>query len=183
MYSLDCNLRDSLIKNMEMLENQNINCKHCSGLCCTSQRNSMMISPNEALDIVNYLYYAQKLDHFFIEKLNKVICDYRLNLDLPISGKKSNFRRYYTCPFYKNQNLGCELPENIKPMGCLAYNPSQANESKGLSCKSNTELLKSFTKQEIHTNTKLSHLSWEKQSIPMAVKEIIDLNLRHKQSI
>ncbi len=101
----------------------------------------MLITIQEAEDIFYYLQQNKKWDGGLKAKLIQNVKTYRLDSPLPSNGRKSYLRRTYTCPFFAGQNLGCELPKEIKPYGCLGYNPTQPNEEQGLKCQSNQELL------------------------------------------
>lgn len=133
--------RHLLLKQMKELENQGIHCGGCSGICCTYERNSMMVTNDEALVVYDFLKTNNFWNDDFIHKLKNTVHEFRLDRDLG-NGKKSFIRRSYTCPLFLEKSHGCPLPRDIKPYGCLAYNPTVPNESKGLSCFSDQELLK-----------------------------------------
>lgn len=129
-------VRDQLIEKMAQLENRQISCAGCPGHCCTYKHNSMMITQVEARTIVDYL--KQTSDLATVEKkLQNCVEEFRLNYDLPGIGKKP-LRRTYTCPFFKGEALGCSLPFDIKPIGCLAFNPV-AGGVQGVDCRSDFE--------------------------------------------
>ncbi len=58
----------------------------------------------------------------------------RFGLDRPEAGdgRRSLARRRYTCPFYEEP--GCALPFDVKPLGCLAFNPRSAGQTEGGDC-------------------------------------------------
>ena len=176
--------RFALIKEMQLLEGKTIHCFTCSGTCCTSQANSMQITPIEALEILQSL----QVDQFtpsemtaFKERMNKTISSYRLDFEIYTSKKYSAvLRKSYTCPFYNNGSLGCGLSRSSKPYGCLGFNPKTSDDN-GQSCSSNIEALKkresSFHIEEDLVNVQIIQdlkLSWLKQNIPQALLDVIN---------
>ena len=166
--------RRSLInQEMSSLENSGFSCKDCIGNCCTFSSNSMMISPLEAFDILNFL----KADPTYVEsdlikKLEQTILDYRLNI--------LDIRRTYTCPFYKGIKKGCAISRHAKPYGCLAFLPNEKNITQGNSCNSKLNLMKKtqnkFKSYEDELNELLENdygISWKKLPIPNALLQII----------
>lgn len=178
--------RDILISSMSSLEKSGIHCANCPGTCCTSEANSMMITPLEALEIVNSLVPRLSIPdekEKLIAALKKSIDLYRLDKEI-YTGKKNSqaLRRYYTCPFFNNGSLGCGLSRKSKPYGCLAFNPKTNNDN-GKTCSSQTELLETrqaeFQNYEDQLNFQIKtelKLTWEKQNIPMAILEMIELD-------
>ena len=172
--------RIALIKEMQLLEGKTIHCFTCPGTCCTSQANSMQITPIEALEILESLH----IDQFtptqmsnFKEKMNQTIAAYRLNFET-YTGKKhtSVLRKSYTCPFFNNGSLGCGLSRSSKPYGCLGFNPKTSDDN-GKSCSSNIEREESFHSNEdlVNAHVKLElNLHWTKQNIPLALLDIIN---------
>ncbi len=176
--------RIALIKEMQLLEGKTIHCFTCPGTCCTSQANSMQITPIEALEILESLH----VDQFtptemtnFKEKMNQTISVYRLNFET-YTGKRNSsmLRKSYTCPFFNFGSLGCGLSRSSKPYGCLGFNP-KASEDNGKSCSSNIKILKeredSFQINEdlINAQVKLElNLHWTKQNIPLALLDVIN---------
>lgn len=176
--------RFTLIKEMELLEGKTIHCFTCPGTCCTSQANSMLITPIEALEILQSLHVDQ-FDEVemlsFKERMNQTILNYRLNVEI-YTGKKNSsaLRKNYTCPFFNNGSLGCGLSRSVKPYGCLGFNPRTSDDN-GQSCSSNIEVLeareRSFQSQEDLVNTQIRKelkLSWMKQNIPQALLDVIN---------
>ena len=152
--------REILLKEMERLNSQEISCRSCAGFCCTSDRNSMMITEIEALDIFQYLISESLLNQDLLQKLQDNIKQFRLDQKIG-NGKRSFIRRTYTCPFFQDKQLGCSLPKEIKPYGCLAYNPSKQNESQGISCSSH--------QNNLLEREKSGESYGEKQTIPEAI--------------
>ena len=118
--------RNLLIKAMNALNDEKINCYSCIGLCCTFESNSMQVTPQEALDVVVLLEKQNRINQELIEMLKENIKKYRLDKEIS-TGKNSTFRRYYTCPFYKPGERGCTLTKEDKPYGCLGYNSKKEN--------------------------------------------------------
>lgn len=178
--------RDILISSMSTLEKSGIHCANCPGTCCTSEANSMMITPLESLEILNSLVPRLLIPdekEKLITALKKSIVLYRLDKEI-YTGKKNSqtLRRNYTCPFFNNGSLGCSLSRKSKPYGCLAFNPKTNNDN-GKTCSSQTELLETrlaeFQTYEDQLNFQIKtelKLNWEKQNIPMAVLEMIELD-------
>ena len=175
--------RDVLISSMSALEKSGIHCANCPGTCCTSKSNSMMITPLEALEILNSLMpklLIPEEKEKLISALKNSISQFRLDKEI-YTGKKNSqtLRRHYTCPFFNNGSLGCGLSRKSKPYGCLAFNP-KIHDDNGKTCSSQTELLETrqaeFQNFEDQLNLKIKtelKINWEKQNIPMAVLEMI----------
>ena len=176
--------RFALIKEMQLLEGKTIHCFTCPGTCCTSQANSMQITPIETLEILHSL----QVDQFtpsemtrFKEHMNQTILGYRLNIEI-YTGKKNTsvLRKNYTCPFFNNGSLGCGLSRSAKPYGCLGFNP-KTNDDNGNSCSSNIGMLEerehSFNSKENLVNAQIRqelNLPWIKQNIPQALLDMIN---------
>jgi hypothetical protein len=122
----------------------------------------MQITKAEALDIYQYLYENNLLNSELIAQLESTVKNYRLDIEMPALGKNINFRRTYTCSFYTPGATGCSLPFEVKPLGCLAFNPTEEKSYELLNCLSDQKLLEQVS--EMNTN---------KLPIPMAVLEII----------
>lgn len=176
--------RQNLIREMQELEGKTIHCYTCPGTCCTQAANSMLITPIEALEILQGL----KIESFtesemaeFKSRLSKTIQDFRLNVEI-YTGKKnsSEFRKTYTCPFFNNGSLGCGLSRGIKPYGCLGFNP-KASDDNGKSCSSNLTLLEereaAFLETEDAANSIIRsdlNIYWIKKNIPDALLDMIE---------
>jgi hypothetical protein len=176
--------RFALIKEMELLEGKTIHCFTCPGTCCTSQANSMQITPIEALEILQSLH-VDKFDAVallaFKERMKQTVSGYRLNVEI-YTGKKNSsaLRKNYTCPFFNNGSLGCGLSRSAKPYGCLGFNPRTSDDN-GQSCSSNIEVLEarehSFQSKEDLVNAQIRKelkLPWMKQNIPQALLDVIN---------
>jgi hypothetical protein len=165
--------RHLLIKEMEELELQGKSCKGCEGTCCTYEANSMMVTPLETLDLFNYLKENSLLTHELKQKLQATIKLYRLDQTIS-TGKRSLLRRTYTCSFFNHHELGCPLPREVKPYGCLGFNSRHVELKKGEYCSSDKSALEIREKQfdEESSNRKISaekKLTWEKAPLPVAL--------------
>ena len=159
---------------MMNLAETEINCSSCKAPCCTFKKNSMRITPLEAKELYNYLSENEKLNEELINRLQECIKEFRLDVTL-LMGKRNSFRRTYTCPFFKNQSLGCSIPNQFKPYGCLAFNPTQVGVLDGEGCESNVNLLNmreviDSDEEDLNFQVKQQmKLSWDKESIPVAI--------------
>lgn len=142
--------------------------------------NSMQTTPLETVEVVNWLKDQGRIDQDLIDKLKKCIADFRLDVEIS-TGRNSSFRRTYTCPFFKDQSLGCSIAPEVKPYGCLGFNPKKANIVDGEDCISNIELLNErdlmFSVLEQTENAKLVKelsLSWGKLPFPNALLDVME---------
>ena len=101
----------------------------------------MMITPLETEDIMTYLKAAGRFTEELKVRLAETVKRFRLDVPPPGNGRRGFLRRTYDCPFFEGKNLGCSLPREVKPYGCLGFNPTTSNESEGVSCNSNQTLL------------------------------------------
>lgn len=173
--------RQILIDEMETLTNKKVHCFNCSGTCCTFSANSMQITPIEAFEIILSLEVSPEQLPEIKKNLQTTILNYRLDHEIFL-GKKVNslLRKTYTCPFFVQGSKGCTIKKDLKPYGCLGFNPRIENDN-GSQCHSNTELLENrqMTEQEYEEEannflrTELK-LTWIKLEIPKAVLEIIE---------
>jgi Fe-S-cluster containining protein len=124
----------------------------------------MQITKAEAHDIYQYLATNNLITAALINKLNDTIKDYRLDIEMPALGKNINLRRTYTCSFYTPGATGCSLPFEVKPLGCLAFNPTEEKSYELLNCVSDQKLLE-----------QVSEADKNKSPIPIAVLEMIKL--------
>lgn len=176
--------RKILIHEMQELEGKTIHCFTCPGTCCTSQANSMQITPIEALEILSSLKsdeWTAEEKESFKKRMQETILNFRLDVEI-YTGKKNSagLRKTYTCPFFMNGSKGCGLSRGAKPYGCLGFNP-QTSEDNGKSCSSNKPILEKreelFFSKENLVNTALRedlNLSWLKQSIPQALLDVVN---------
>lgn len=181
MSSMNSSIRRKiLIDRMEEISLKNLNCSNCAGTCCTYEANSMMVTPLEAFEIFEYLKSNNKLDEALREKLHKTIKDFRLDQSFG-NGKRSFIRRTYTCPFFHHQELGCALPMEIKPYGCLAFNAHHETIKASEYCFSEKDILEkrdqSFYEFEESENQKIKikfNLNWDKLPLPLALLDFFD---------
>lgn len=171
--------RKLLMSEMAKLEGKNIHCFNCTGACCTFSANSMQITPIEAFDII----FSLELDPDSLSKLKYKLLDtishYRLNHDIN-AGKKSHFRRTYTCPFFSPGPKGCTLGRAHKPYGCLGFNPKVIDDN-GSTCHSNIKVLEQRETENIALENQINlylkelySLNWNKLDLPRALLEILE---------
>lgn len=122
-----------------------LHCGSCSGTCCTFTSNSMQIDTEQAQDMKDWLIEQDRWNDQTFESLSECIEEFRL--DKEISHIK--IRRTYTCPFFKGSTLGCSIAPEVKPYGCLAFNPKEAGVTNGGNCRSNLKLLEDVPAKEI----------------------------------
>lgn len=136
--------RRHLLDEMAALQEQGIHCGACPGHCCTFQGNSVQITPEEALDLMGWLRSKGRWNRQLEQRLQEVCDQYRLLSPPPGDGRRTFSRRTYTCPFYEGERdtLRCTIDPQVKPWGCLAFNPGRAGESSGESCASRQDLLR-----------------------------------------
>lgn len=167
---------------MEELESKGLDCSDCRGNCCSYEANSMMVTPIEARDLVLYLRKRGELTDELKLKCQDVVRQYRLNHPTG-DGRRSFIRRTYTCPFFGHKELGCPLPREVKPYGCLAFNAHHTEKKADEHCYSEKELLmqrESANPQEEKINQELRTqlcLIWEKTPLPLALLELWDKDL------
>jgi hypothetical protein len=170
------NRRELLIHRMNELEARGMSCLGCSGACCTFQANSMMVTPLEAFDLVTYLKEKNLLSEDLKTKLKASVQTYRLD-HKPLSGR-SYLRKTYTCPFFGHAELGCPLPREVKPYGCLAFDSHHETLKADENCYSEKELLEERERrhpEESELNRELVkkfNLLWEKSPIPTALLDL-----------
>lgn len=174
-FSQEKTRRNDLIQRMAHLKDQEKTCNQCIGVCCTFEKNSMQITPLESLEMLYFLNQQNRINDTLKLELEQNIKNFRLDQHISLK-RGSLLRRYYTCPFYKNQSKGCSIDPEFKPYGCLAFNPIKSNEMTGDQCRSDTALLESIP-EEIHQtlNQKIKldlNLTWDKLPIPVALIEI-----------
>lgn len=166
--------RQKLVANMETLEKNGIDCSSCTGVCCTVNRNSMQVTPIEALDLYFYLSEHIKDKN---ELQNRILDSYKLyGLDREIYVKNKLMRKNYTCPLFKLESWGCPVDKSLKPLGCLGYNALTSKVLDGESCASDQALLETVEAEIIEEwrvlNLKLKDLlklDFDKTNIPKAL--------------
>lgn len=170
--------RQNLLKLMQELEVDKKDCQKCAGDCCTFVANSMQVDPIQALEILVFYTGQGLLNIHFVKKLKDCVDQFRLDVVLNFAGK---FRRTYTCPLYKGHCLGCSLPKNIRPYGCLGFNPIRAAVRENPDCCSYLEQLETrqrmFKEMEFNINSDIKKnlgLLWDKREIPVALLDLIN---------
>ncbi len=139
----------------------------------------MMVSPIEASELIDYLRENHLFTQEMKERLEQTVLKYRLNHSVG-NGRKSFLRRTYTCPFFNHGELGCPLPKEVKPYGCLAFNPHHIHHKAGEHCFSEKSLLEkreAMAKDEIQLNQELKRkfgLSWDKAPLPLALLDFFN---------
>jgi hypothetical protein len=175
------NRRELMIEEMQKLNSQKIHCFNCTGTCCTYSANSMQITPIEAFEIILSLEVTIENLLEIKTRLQQNIKDYRLDHEIFLGKKNiSHLRKTYTCPFFTPGSKGCTIKKDLKPYGCLGFNPRIENDNGGL-CTSNTEILEvresQFRDHELWANNYLKKefcLDWEKCEIPKAVLLLLE---------
>ena len=171
------NRRELLIEHMNGLESKGMGCIGCSGTCCTYEANSMLLTPLEAVDLMEYLSRNHLKTPELKNKLMETVSTYRLEPKYE-NARRSYLRKTYTCPFFGHVELGCPLPREIKPYGCLAFDSHHVELKASEHCFSETELLEK--REEKHTEEEQMNADlkkkygflWEKSPIPNALLEL-----------
>lgn len=174
------NRREILIERMAELEGQGMGCIGCPGTCCTYEANSMMVTPLEAFELMTYLKEKALNTEDLKNKILDTIKKYRLEHPSG-NGRRSYLRKTYTCPFFNHQELGCPLPRDIKPYGCLAFDSHHVELKASEHCYSEKDILEKrdgLHPEEKELNDSLKkkfNLYWEKTPLPNALIELWDL--------
>lgn len=92
----------------------------------------MRIDAAEARLIVAHLERAPEDLGHWRNRLESAVERFGLGRPEAGDGRRSLARRRYTCPFYEAP--GCALPFDVKPLGCLAFNPRRAGLTDGGDC-------------------------------------------------
>lgn len=168
--------RQPLLTEMQRLADEGKHCAACPGHCCTAVANSMQTTPLETQDVLHYLRESGRWTEELKTELRASVTKFRLD-QIPGNGKRSYLRRTYDCPFFAGKNHGCTIPREVKPYGCLGFNPTDINESEGKSCGSDQNLLarrEEVWTEELSENKRLREkhkLWWEKLPLPLALLE------------
>lgn len=148
-------------------------CLGCPGTCCTFEANSMLLTPLEAYEIFTFLKSEGLLTQDLKTKLENTVATYRLEPKFP--NTRSYLRKTYTCAFFGHVELGCPLPREIKPYGCLAFDSHHKELKATEHCFSEKELLEKREalhpeEKEMNQRIKEEHkVFWEKSPIPNAI--------------
>ncbi|MFZ4715015.1 MAG: hypothetical protein ACOYL6_14945 [Bacteriovoracaceae bacterium] len=166
-----------MIESMDSLQQKNINCYSCVGLCCTFESNAMQVTPQEALDVLMLLHSQNRINNELIKELQTTVTQYRLDKELS-TGRNSTLRRFYTCTFYKPGDKGCTLTKEDKPYGCLGYNAKEEKAVIQNQCGSDLSLLalQDQSNQDDEWALKLKeelNLYWIKLPLPVALLDLL----------
>lgn len=166
--------RAPILDHMQKNDSLAVNCLNCTGVCCTQMRNSMQVTLAEGLLLYIDLRKKNLVTEELTNKCQSIIIESRIDQSLYVKGKR--LRRNYTCPLFQFHSFGCPLSMENKPFGCLAYNPTVAQEKTGDNCRSEISLLE---ETDIKIQSSLSQLnsliastlkcSEEKQTIPESI--------------
>jgi hypothetical protein len=171
------NRREILIDKMNDLESRGMGCLGCTGRCCTFESNSMMLTPIEAVELITYLKEKKHLNSDLLHNLQNTASKFRLE-SKPLKKQRSYLRKTYTCPFFTHAELGCPLPREIKPYGCLAFDSHHAELKASEHCYSEIDLLEKREalhpeENELNENLREKYnLYWEKSPIPLALLDL-----------
>jgi Fe-S-cluster containining protein len=174
--------RQPLLSEMQRLADEGKHCAACPGHCCTAVANSMQTTPLETLDVLNYLKESGRWNDELKKTLSENVKKFRLD-QIPGNGKRTYLRRTYDCPFFAGTQHGCTIPREVKPYGCLGFNPTASDETEGKSCASNQSLLLTREEKWLHEQTanaelrKKYSLWWEKLPLPLALLEADERNM------
>lgn len=168
--------RALMIDEMTKLSDQKIHCFNCTGTCCTMSANSMQITPFETFEMILSLDVNENNVEKIKESMKENIRHYRLDHEIS-TGKKahSHLRKTYTCPFFVPGPKGCTIKKELKPYGCLGFNPKLENDN-GSSCHSDQSLLEK--REDLHSSSETAaneylkkefQIEWNKLEIPKAV--------------
>lgn len=166
--------RQNIILRNEELEKSGMGCIGCAGTCCTYEANSMMVTPVEAFELYNYLKDSGQFNEELKTRLTDTVSKYRLDHGLG-NGKRSYLRRTYTCPFFNHKELGCPIPREVKPFGCIAFNSHDVEKKAGEHCYSEKNILEDrelIDSEEHKLNEELKKkysLYWDKVPMPVAL--------------
>lgn len=169
--------RKLLIDTMTELEAQGKGCMGCEGTCCTYQSNSMMVTPLEALELLSFLKKTGALSEELKAKCSETVSRFRLDHQVG-NGRRSYLRKTYTCPFFGFKELGCPLPREIKPYGCLAFNAHHETIKASEHCYSDLELQKrreaDFAwEDELNSELQTKYaIYWDKSPLPTALLDL-----------
>lgn len=136
----------------------------------------MLMTPLESVELMEYLSTNGLKTDALKLKLEENVKQYRLE---PKYGR-SYLRKTYTCPFFGHMELGCPLPREVKPYGCLAFDSHHVELKASEHCFSETEVLEERERrhpEEKELNEKMREkfkLHWEKAPIPNALLELWD---------
>ena len=137
----------------------------------------MMVTPVEAVELMEYLKTSGQFNDELKMRLQETVTKYRLDQGLG-NGKRSFLRRTYTCPFFNHKELGCPIPREVKPFGCIAFNSHHVELKAGEHCYSEKEILQkreANSPNEAKENDDLKKslgVNWDKIPLPLALLDL-----------
>ena len=140
----------------------------------------MMVTPVEAFELYTYLKETDQFNEELKTRLEETVSQYRLDHGLG-NGRRSYLRRTYTCPFFNHQELGCPIPREVKPFGCIAFNSHDVEKKAGEFCYSEKDVLEKrelIDADEARLNEELKtkyKLYWDKVPMPVALLDFFKL--------
>ncbi len=136
-----------------------------------------MVTPLEAMELLSYLKKSGMHDDSLRSKLEETVRTYRLD-HAPGNGKRSYLRKTYTCSFFGFKELGCPLPREVKPYGCLAFNTHHKELKADENCFSDKKLLEEIKDEEENQAMKNAFgITWDKSPLPSALLSIWDTKI------
>lgn len=131
-----------------------------------------MVTPLEALELMAHLQTSGMKDDTLRVQLEETTRTYRLD-HASGNGKRSYLRKTYTCSFFGFKELGCPLPREVKPYGCLAFNTHHKDEKANEHCFSDKEILEKIVFDEKNEELKTKYnISWDKSPLPTALLDL-----------
>lgn len=141
----------------------------------------MQVTPLEAFEMILSLDVTTENVETLKNKLRENIAYYRLDHEISLGKKaQTHLRKTYTCPFFVPGPKGCTIKKDLKPYGCLGFNPRLENDN-GSGCHSDQEMLllresENFVSEKVG-NDFLKHelnLYWTKLEIPKAMLILLE---------
>lgn len=140
----------------------------------------MMVTPVEAFELYSYFKKSDQFNDELKARLEETVTKYRLDQGLG-NGRRSYLRRTYTCPFFNHKELGCPIPREAKPFGCIAFNSHDVEKKAGEFCYSEKEILEHrelIAAHEARFNEELKtryKLCWDKVPMPVALLDFFKI--------
>lgn len=177
-------VRENIINLMSNLEKEGIDCANCiSSECCTFVKNSMMVTPLETVELIQFLFRENRLNESLFVELRENIKNYRLDIPLPSDGKRNFARRTYTCPFLSDGAKACTISRRAKPYGCLGFNSTTTGAVDSTNCRSNQKILeevaeefKDYFKSQNRIISEQLSINFDKLPISVAILTVLEKN-------
>lgn len=134
----------------------------------------MMVTPVEAFELYTWLKDNGQFNEELKARLTETVSKFRLDQGLG-NGKRSFLRRTYTCTFFNHKELGCPIPREVKPYGCIAFNSHDVEKKAGEHCYSEKDILEKRelndpNEQALNEEIKKKYrLWWDKVPMPVAL--------------